>query len=107
MFGTSVGHLQGGKPHLDANPGGTKGHTKQGYLLLATAMFMASVGHHQVGSPPLGPQTQVAKQLNTTPSKQQDLLLGTQLAADSKPQVALPLLGKQACLRGSNRLQLC
>ena len=63
-------------------------------------MFMASVRHHQVGSPPLGPQTQVAKQLNTTPSKQQDLLLGTQLAADSKPQVALPLLGKQACLRG-------
>ena len=33
------------------------------------AMFVASVGHHQVGSPPLGPQTQVTKASKATPSR--------------------------------------
>ena len=32
-------------------------------------MFMASMGHLQVGSPPLGPQTQVTKAVPATPSR--------------------------------------
>ena len=78
------------------------------------ARFMASVGHPQVGSPPLGRQTYVAKAIRATPSRITSCLKPNLLKtaeahspmvtawqyrwATCDRQVASPLLGNQACL---------
>ena len=78
------------------------------------ARFMASVGHPQVGSPPLGRRTYVAKAIRATPSRITSCLKPNLLKtaeahspmvtawqyrwATCDRQVASPLLGNLACL---------
>jgi hypothetical protein len=80
---------------------------------------MATAGHPQVGSPPLGCRTYVAKAIRATPSRitsclKPNLLKTTEAHspvvtaqqgrwATCDPQVALPLLGNPACLGQSKQ----
>ena len=80
---------------------------------------MASAGHQNVGSPPLGPQNYVTKASAATPSRITSCLKPNLLKtaeahspvvtpwqcqwATCNPQVALPLLGAVK----TNSLQLC
>ena len=67
---------------------------------------MATAWHPQVGSPPLGCRTYVAKAIRATPPNQLEtaeahspVVTAWQCRwASRDPQVALPLLGNPACL---------
>ena len=82
-------------------------------------IFMASVGQHRAGPPPLGPQTDHTKAIRATPSGITSCLKPNLLKlaeahspvvtawqyrwAICDPQVALPLLGNPACWRRQNQ----